>query len=376
MQRAYLPYLKKYLMKKIVLISGPRQSGKTTASKMLGPRFDYLNFDNDADRKTLRDKSWDRKKPLIIFDEIHKLKNWKQWLKGIYDVEGIPPSLIVTGSARLDIHKKAGDSLAGRYFSYRLHPLDIRELYTLDKKIHFEKTLDQLLEVGGFPEPYLENDSKFYTLWKKTHLDVILKQDIVSQEDIKDITSLELLIDLLKERVGSPISYSSLAQDLQCSDKTVKHWLSILENMYVIFKVTPFHKNIARSNLKQPKYYFYDIARTQGADGSRFENLVAASLLKECHFRQDCLGEDWKLYYLSKRGGIEIDFLLTQDEKPRCAIEVKLTDETISKNFAAFAKYLEPKTQLVQLVKATKREKTYPNGLELRSAGPWLAQWQ
>ena len=375
MKRSYLPHLKKYLAKKILLISGPRQCGKTTLSKMLSPSFEYLSFDEENDRGVYRDKSWDRKKSLIIFDELHKKKNWKQWLKGIFDTEGIPPSLVVTGSARLDSFKKVGDSLAGRYFQYRLHPLDIRELHSLDKNLKIDPAIERLLAFGGFPEPYLEGTSEFYNLWKKTHLDIILRQDLLTQEDVKDIRSIELLIELLKTRVGSPLSYSSLAEDLQCSDKTVKKWLGILENMYVVFKLSPFHKNIARANTKQPKYYFYDNARVQGADGARLENLVATSLHKECQFRQDCLGENWELFYLSKKGGIEIDFLICRDGKPTFAVEVKSSDETPSRSFRVFENDLPATTQRLQLVKNLKREKTYPSGVEVRKLGDWLATW-
>lgn len=189
---------------------------------MLNPSFDSINFDDEKDRSIIKTKSWDRKKDLIIFDEIHKMPRWKQWLKGLYDTEGVQPSIVVTGSARLDTYKKVGDSLAGRYFHYRLHPLDVRELAHLKFKLSPDELIDRLLEVGGFPEPFLEGDKQFYNLWKKTHLDIILKQDLIDLEVIKSIKQIELLIDLLKTKVGSPISYTSLAEDLQVSDKTIK----------------------------------------------------------------------------------------------------------------------------------------------------------
>jgi predicted AAA+ superfamily ATPase len=300
MKRSYSNFITSYLHRKIVILSGPRQSGKTTLTKMLYPQFDYVNFDSTEGREVIREKSWDRKKSLIIFDEIHKMPKWKQWLKGIFDTEGVSPPLIVTGSARLDTYKKVGDSLAGRYFHYRLHPLDVRELVAMNFKLNTGAIIERLMTVGGFPEPFLEGSSQFYNLWKKTHLDIILRQDLIDLEVIKNIKQIEILIDLLKTKVGSPISYSSLAEDLQVSDKTVKRWLEVLENMYVIFKVKPFSKNIARATLKQPKYYFYDIARVPD-EGARFENLVAASLLKEVQFRQDCHGEDWDLHFVSKK---------------------------------------------------------------------------
>ena len=336
MKRIYQKYINEFLKKKIVLISGPRQSGKTTLSKMGHREYIYLNFDNDNDRKTIREMSWDKKIKLIIFDELHKGPKWKQWLKGVYDTNEYNNSFIVTGSARLDTYKKVGDSLAGRYFQYRLHPLDVREICKIEKKSNPDEVIDRILNYSGFPEPYLANNKRFYNLWKKTHLDIILKQDLITLEDVKDLKSIELLIDLLKERVGSPISYSNLANDLQVSDKTIKSWLQILENIYVIFKITPFSKNIARSNLKQPKYYFYDVARVTAGDGHKFENLVACSLMKEIQFRTDCLGENWNLFYLSKKGGLEVDFAITYENKLKFAIEVKLSDSNPAKNFSPF----------------------------------------
>ncbi|MDO9181209.1 MAG: ATP-binding protein [Bacteriovorax sp.] len=374
MKRIYQNYINEFIHKKIILISGPRQSGKTTLSKMGHKNFVYLNYDNEDDRKTIKEMSWDKKIKLIIFDELHKKTKWKQWLKGIYDKNDFQNNFIVTGSARLDTFKKVGDSLAGRYFHYRLHPLDVREICNIDKNILADDAIETILNYSGFPEPYLANNKRFYNLWKKTHLDIILRQDLIALEDVRDLKSIELLIDLLKERVGSPISYSNLARDLQVSDKTVKHWLQILENIYVIFKLTPFSKNIARSNLKQPKYYFYDIARVTASDGAKFENLIACSLLKEVQFRSDCLGEDWELAYLSKKGGLEIDFAITFENKLKYAIEVKLSDANMAKNFLPFISELKD-VEKIQLVKNLKVEKMYPNGVEIRKASKWLCSW-
>lgn len=357
----------------MLLVSGPRQCGKTTLTKMLSQNFDYINFDNDEDRRILKSKTWDRNKEIIIFDEIHKMPRWKQWLKGIYDIEGNRPSIVVTGSARIDSYKKVGDSLAGRYFHYRMHPLDVREVLQLEPKASVEKVVSRILEVGGFPEPYLQGTKEFYNLWKKTHLDIILRQDLIDFESIKNIKQIELLVDLLRERVGSPISCNSLAEDLQVSDKTVKRWLEILEDMYVIFKLTPYSKNVARSVLKMPKYYFYDVARVTD-DSARIENLVAASLLKEVQFRQDCKGEEWGLNFLSKKGSAEIDFLITHEKKPWLMVEVKMSDDNPTKNFKLFRKDF-PDLKAVQLVQNLAREKTFADNTEIRKVGSWLATW-
>ncbi len=374
MKRLYQKPLLEFIHKKIILITGPRQCGKTTLSKMLSPRFEYLNFDDEDHRQLFRERSWNRNREIVIFDELHKMKNWKQWIKAVYDVEGTTPSLVVTGSARLDTYRKVGDSLAGRYFQYRLHPLDLRELNAIGFEDSRSSILNRLLETSGFPEPFQEGNKKFYNLWKKTHLDIILRQDLVFQEDVRDLKSLELLIDLLKERVASPVSYSSLAEDLRVSDKTVKRWLGILEDMYVVFKILPFHKNIARSNQKQPKYYFFDTGRVTAGQGAKLENLVACSLLKECQFRQDCSGEEWDLYYMKLKGGKEIDFLLTHEGKAEYMVEVKLSDDTRSGNFSVFSNKL-PGAKMVQIVKNLKKEKTYPDGLEIRKAENWLCDW-
>lgn len=370
-------YLKKYIIedldKKIILLTGPRQTGKTTLSKMLENDFDYFNYDHVDDRLSLQERSWDRSKPLVIFDELHKLERWKSWLKGIYDKEGIPPSILVTGSARLDTYKKVGDSLAGRFFQFRLHPLDLKEIHTLLKPDDPEAELDKLLSFGGFPEPFLNGTTRFYNRWKKSHLDIILKQDLIDIENVQQITQIETLIQLLKHRVGSPISYSSLARDLQCSDKTVKRWLTILENMYVLFKVPPFHKNVARAIQKAPKFYFYDTGQVRGDQGVKLENAVACAIQKEIHFREDCLGDEGNLYYVKNKDGKEIDFCILKNGTPCLLIEVKWNDNSLSPNFEIFKKFF-PGAKMVQISKQLDREKTFPNGAEIRRASKWLLE--
>lgn len=373
MNRYITQYIKEDIAEKIILLTGPRQTGKTTLSKMLESDFDYFNYDNVEDRLSLQERSWDRSKPLIIFDELHKLQNWKSWLKGIYDKEGVPPSLLVTGSARLDTYKKVGDSLAGRFFQFRLHPLDLKEIHKYLEPEDLEAELDKLLSFGGFPEPFLNGTTRFYNRWKKSHLDIILKQDLIDIENVQQVSQIETLIQLLKQRVGSPISYSSLAQSLQCSDKTVKRWLTILENMYVIFKVPPFHKNVARAIQKAPKFYFYDTGQVLGEQGIKLENAVACAFQKELHFQEDCLGTDGKLYYVKNKEGKEIDFCISQDDVPSLLVEVKWNDSTLSPNFQKFKKFF-PDTRMIQISKKLDREKTFPNGEEIRLASKWLSQ--
>jgi len=339
---------------------------------MLTPNYDYFNFDNLDDRLALKKKTWDRSKELVIFDELHKLKNWKSWLKGIYDTEGITPPILVTGSAKLDTYRKVGDSLAGRFFQFRIHPLDLKEICTFLEPENLEDELDKLLFIGGFPEPFLNGSTRFYNRWKKSHLDIILKQDLIELENIQQIIQIETLIQLLKDRVGSPVSYSSLARDLQCSDKTVKRWLTILENMYVLFKVPPFHKNIARAIQKAPKFYFYDTGQVIGDSGIKLENVVACALQKEIHFQEDCFGEAKKLYYLKTKDKKEIDFCITTENTPSLMVEVKWKDGNLSPNFEIF-NHIFPQAKIIQVTKELNREKTFPNGAEIRIAHNWLS---
>ncbi len=370
MKRYLQTYIEKDLPSKIVLLTGPRQCGKTTLSKQLTTSFDYLNYDSAESRLILKEKSWDRKRQLIIFDELHKMNNWKRWLKGIYDTEGIPPSLLVTGSARLDMHKRLGDSLAGRYFQFRLHPLDLKEILqyqTSDPASIFE----QLWQCSGFPEPFLKNDPVYYKRWRRSHLDIILRHDLIDLYTGRDIQAIETLVLLLKSRIGSSVSYANLARDLERDPNTVKRWLQLLENLYIIFRVNPYHKNIARSLLKEPKYYFYDHTYAE-EDGTRLENMVACALLKELQFIEDTTGSNASLHYLRTKDGKELDFLICIDNKPTLILEIKLSDSTPAASFSHFSHFL-PTTKKIQLVKELPREKTYPDGLEIRSLIAWLA---
>ena len=372
MKRYLLQYIKDDLQNKLILLTGARQVGKTTLAEMLGEGYQYLNYDLAEHRKVLHNKSWDRKSKYLIFDEIHKMKEWKRWLKGIYDTEKLSPPIIVTGSAKLDTYKKVGDSLAGRYFQFRLHPLDIEECVT-ELTMEPSDVFRRLMDMGGFPEPFLKGSIRYYNRWKSSHLDIILRQDLIDLESVSDIKSIEILIDLMSNQVGSTISYSSLARNLEVSDKTVKRWLGILENLYLLFSIKPFSKKITKSILKSPKYYFYDNGRVQGGEGARFENLVALSLHKYVSFQKDCYGRDLELAFLRKKDGKEIDFILTEKNSPLIMIECKLSNSTPSKNFILFEEELGDCRKL-QLLADLQQDLTFPNGVEVRRADKWLAQ--
>ncbi len=359
------------LNEKIVILSGPRQCGKTTLSKVLFTEsYQYLNFDAASDRKLISSAQWDRDKDLIIFDELHKMKKWKAWIKGIYDTQGVRPRLLVTGSARMTQFKKTGDSLAGRHFNYRLHPFDLKEL-ALKTNVEQAKAMETLMNVGGFPEPYLKANKSYYNRWKAGHLNMILRQDLIDFENVRDLKSIEILISLLADRVGNPVSNASLAKELQKDPKTVAHWLEILEDLFVIFKVTPFHKNMARAIRKEPKYYFYDLGQVSGDQAAKFENLVACSLLKEIHRLHDVEGINGKLHYLRTKDGNEIDFLVYFVEHPAWLIEAKLSDDDLSRNFKFFETHFKNSNR-VQIVANLRQQKTTASGHKIVSAAPWL----
>ena len=370
MERYLNTALSEELGNKILLLTGPRQCGKTTLSKMLHADYQYINYDLAEHRLLLREKSWDRQRSVIIFDELHKMTGWKAWLKGIYDVEGLPPALLVTSSARLAAFRKTGDSLAGRHFQFRLHPLDLKEALAFTD-LGRDEIFDRLMTVGGFPEPFLNGAQRYYNRWKRSHVDLILKEELLTLSAVRDIQSIETLIELLRSRVGSPVSANSLARDLQKSPNTIQHWLKLLEDLYVIFKVAPYHKNIARALLKEPKYYFYDNGMVQGDEGTRLENLVACALFKEIHRAQDVDGENVDLYFIKNKDGQEIDFLVTREKQPYQLVEVKWKDASLSQNFKRFL--AEQSLKRVQVVGTIEEAKSFPGGERIEPAKDFLA---
>jgi len=366
-------YLKKPLFdllgRKILLLTGPRQVGKTTLSKALMDDFAYYNYDIKKDLRVFKDQEWDDSKKLVIFDELHKMKKWKLCKKGIYD-EGRTEKqqFLVSGSARLDLAKKLGDSLAGRFFSIRLNPLDLKELKGFGD---LERNYSRMVQVGGFPEPFFNGTERFYNLWQKSHSDLIVRQDLLAIEQLRDLDGIETLIEMLAQRVGSTISFNSLSEDLQRDDKTIKRWIGLLEQMYIIFRVSPFAKNISRGIKKAGKYYFYDIGKVQGDEAAKLENLVALSLKKELEFQEDVNGVPGQLYFLKLKDGPEIDFMVTQRKHEPTLIEVKLSDGAESVQFRAFAEYF-PKGRKLQLVKNLDRQYTSKSGVAVKSALVYL----
>lgn len=357
---------------KMVFVTGPRQVGKTYLSKELQREFKraiYLNNDDIADMKVIRKRSWPLNADLIILDEIHKMKGWKGFLKGAFDTRSVHQSFLITGSARLDTFRQTGDSLAGRYFLHRLHPLSVKELAGMMPPYEAVSALNRL---GGFPEPFLSSSEEQAERWRKQYYTDIVREDIMDFSRIGEIRAIRLLLEMLRQRVGAPLSYASLSRDLQIAPNTVRKYVEILESLHIIFTVRPFHKNIARSLLKEPKAYFYDSGYVNADEGVRLENTVAACLLKHVHYLQDVKGREVSLRYIRTKEGKEIDFALAEKEELTHFIEVKLSDEEVSRNLKYF-KLRYPAVNAIQLVHNARNEQELDH-ISIFQAANWLSR--
>lgn len=331
------------LQKKMVFIGGPRQVGKTTvALSLLGGderHPAYFNWDYADDKKTLLQGGLPANQPLVVLDEIHKYKQWRNFIKGLYDKNKSRTSFLITGSARLDYYRKGGDSLQGRYFYHRLHPLSLYEIN------HTPSTtdLETLLFFGGFPEPFLSQSEREWKRWQRDRLSRVIHEDLVSLEQVKEISQLDLLAVLLQEKVASLLSINSLREDLSASHEAIDRWVQILENLYYCFRIRPYGpkgpKRI-KALKKDRKLYLWDWSLCT-SQGDRFENMVASNLLKYCHYHEDTNGDDMELCFLRDHQKREIDFVVLKNGKPLFAVECKTGAKNVSKHLAYFANRTE-----------------------------------
>lgn len=320
-------------------MGGPRQCGKTTFAKSLIEKSNagiYLTWDNRKDRQRILHATWPQATNFIVFDEIHKYRTWKSLLKGYWDTRENDLQILATGSARLDIYRRGGDSLLGRYHYYRMHPFTVAEMLPKRNKFAFSKTppvldfskhsnaVDDFFRLGGFPEPFLRQDERFLARWQKERFERVFRDDIRSWELIQDLANLELLGDLIPHRIGSPFSMASVARDLSVSPKSIKLWLTVLERNYFVFEVPPYHGRLTRTVRKESKFYLWDYSVIEDK-GARFENMIAQHLLKFCHYIRDYTGMDLDLFYIRDREKREVDFLLVFEKKPWLMVEAKLS---------------------------------------------------
>lgn len=333
-KRIYVASILKDLEKKMVFIGGPRQVGKTTLAISLIKNYKdgslaYLNWDNELSRKTILRSDWPKDEPLIVFDEIHKRKNWQSLVKGIWDTWKNTQKFIVTGSARLDIFRKGGDSMLGRYHYYRIHP------YTLPELGINSENLKALMLYGGFPEPLIERNETELRRWHLQRISKIVRIDLRDLENVSDLDKVELLAESLQSKVGSLFSYKSLAEDLETSDKTIKRWVQILDSLYYCYLISPYGSTKIKALKKTQKLYLWDWSQIEN-ESARFENMVASHLLKLCDYWQDVLGYRTELRYIRDETGKECDFIVLKDRKPVFAVECKLNSTDISPSLLYF----------------------------------------
>lgn len=359
------------LQKKMVFLTGPRQVGKTTLSRLLIEKSggQYLNYDVANEQRIILAQQWSPRAPLLVLDEIHKMPNWKSWLKGVYDGKPAAQQLLVTGSARLDTFRQSGESLAGRFFGLRLHPLSVRE-WCEQTGAAPDAALTHLLERGGFPEPCLATDNNEAERWRRQYFDGLVRNDVLEFSRIQEVTAIRLFAQMLRGRVGSPLSLASIARDMAVAPTTLKKYLNILEALYIVFVVRPWHDNIARSVLQAPKVYFYDTGLVEGDEGIRFENLTATALLKHVQYQYDVQGKEAGLHYIRTKDDAEVDFALSEKNALTHLVECKLRDDKPHRSLKRFADEF-PKTEAVQLLRDL-RHSFDVGRIQIKRADEWL----
>ena len=339
-------FVEESLKSRAVFIGGPRQVGKTTfALSLIANEADarhpaYLNWDHAPSAEKIRKTMLPAAEPLLVFDELHKFKAWKRWIKGVIDVEKKHRRIIVTGSARLDLYQKGGDSLFGRYRYVRLHPFSLMELNSLEPRIDLGTQVERLLKFGGFPEPLFSVNERRLKLWQRERMRRIVLEDIRDISVIQNLSGVESLAELLPGRVGSPLSIKSLSEDIQVDHKTISRWLVTLESMYVCFRIAPFGTPKIRAVKKEQKLYLWDWSTIEDP-GARWENMVASQLLKYCHWLEDSEGETMELRFIRDVDRREVDFVVLKDKRPIFAVECKTGEKAVGKSVRYFAERLQ-----------------------------------
>lgn len=332
--------------RQMAFVSGPRQVGKTTTCRHEASA--YLSWDILEDQRNIvrgptsvaESLELDRaraKSPVIVFDELHKYPKWKVFLKGFFDGYCDKARVIVTGSSRLDIFRKGGDSLMGRYFLYRMHPFSVGEIVrTLapTAPIHKPSPISEvdwnaLWVHGGFPEPYLRRSDTFTRRWRSLRLRQLTKEDLRELTQLQDLGTMEVLVQILAERSGQQLTYAGLAKDTNIAGDTAKRWVGVLEQMHFGFRVAPWFKSVANSLRKEPKWYLRDWSGVPD-EGPRAETLVGCHLLKAVEGWTDLGLGSFDLRYIRTKFKKEVDFLVVKDGKPWFLVEVKLSGDSLS----------------------------------------------
>jgi hypothetical protein len=367
-ERALAAQVEADLQEKMVLLSGPRQSGKTTLARGIlarahgGGGTRYLNWDEDEARSRILEGAYPRR-GLIVFDELHKYGRWRNLLKGLYDRHHDTLRILVTGSARLDLYRRGGDSLQGRYHHLRLHPFSLKEAGC---------SLGDLMRLGPFPEPLLAGSATGARRWSRQYRSRLVREDVATLERVEELGTMELLSVRLPALVGSPLSLNALREDLQVAHKTVERWLDIFERLMFVFRLAPFGPPRIKAVKKSRKHYLFDWTAIED-EGARFENLIGFHLLKECHHLEDVEGEDAELRFFRDVEGREVDFVQLRSGRPVRFVECKLAETTISPALL----YLQRKFSSVDAVQVIARrgvDRVVKEGVRLVSAERFLSE--
>lgn len=360
--RLYETMIREHLAdnRQMVFLSGPRQSGKTTLAESVGTF--YLNWD-DADvrlavsigqREVVERFSLGRLSdvaPVVVFDELHKYPKWKAFLKGFFDLYGNSMKIVATGSAKMDVYRRGGDSMMGRYFPYRLHPFSVAEIADVslpgEKLIRSPRRIedaewDALWNFGGFPEPFTRRNRRFSLRWSDLRMEQLVLDDLRTLTQVQELEQIRIMSEILAKRSGDQLVYDSLARDVSVDPKTAKKWVGVLEYLYYGFEVRPWFRNIENSIRKPPKWYLRDWSQISDV-GKRCETMVACHLLKAVEGWSDLGYGRFDLYYLRDKNQYEVDFLVTSDGEPWFLVEVKASEKRLSASLGRFQRKIGAK---------------------------------
>jgi predicted AAA+ superfamily ATPase len=361
---------------KMAFVAGPRQVGKTTLARSLlpDPGVNYFTWDLDRDRRRILrtdGQFWagppGGARARLVLDEIHKYPRWKRLLKGLYDTQRDAVEIVVTGSGRLDVYQRGGDSLLGRYALHRLHPFTVGELVAGGRQDVItpedlatelagmapvrgaREALAQIERFTGFPEPLFAARIERLRRWRRMRRDLVLREDLRDLTRIREIGLIDHLVELLPDRIGRPLSVNALREDLGVAFDTAKTWLETLARLYFLFELRPFAGKLARTLRREAKVYLFDPSAIEDP-GARFENLVALHLRKLVDAWNDRGQGDFGLWYVRDKERREVDFLVTERRRPFLLLETKLSDDQPSPALRYFHERLRP-AHAVQLIR-------------------------
>lgn len=343
--------------RQMAFVSGPRQVGKTTTCR--GQAHAYVNWD-DLDHRELilagprhivdafkLDQLSDTQ-PVILFDELHKSPSWKSFLKGFYDSYAEQVRITVTGSSRLTVYRRGGDSLMGRYFQYRMHPFSVAEATAQGLPgrsiVRAPAPIDDaqftaLWRHGGFPEPFLRRDDRFTRRWQSLRSAQLVREEVRDLTQVQHLDQLEILVRLLNARSAEQLIYGNIAKLVRVAPDTVRRWIAALCDLHLGFLVRPWFNNVSRSLRKEPKWFLRDWSLVQD-EGQRAETFVACHLLKAVEGWNDLGLGSFELGYIRDKERHEVDFLVARDGSPWLLVEAKHGDDGMNPSLERYQRSL------------------------------------